>query len=505
MLVHTHNLNSESYMLKFSLLSSLLISAAAFSAPPQAMFSPFEGVEAFNRIYKNVKTAKNTAHLTIYSWSDSGITEAMEKLLKNNPNVKLRVVLHRPLASKDSTLKKVAELEKLGAMFKKAKMNMHEKFVLVDSKKLLNSSANMSSGAKTRYAEDFMFIDSEGEADNEKLIAQFEREFSILWNTSDDIVSAGEKQKADVLNLNTEVINAPAAQTDMTLISSSMNFLLSDNKVTSADYKKGRVVKMTQKKGLNENSYTVARNLIEAIDNADKNISMSVNHFNIYSVSKALMRAVKRGVDVRLFVDNQEFKTNIRDTGRRSIEMTPRFVRDYKRAMGVNSEAPVRVKFYSHAPHHSSWFLNHHKYILIDYDKKDLTNTVLLAGSYNISKNAELKQFDNLVRFDNPYYAELYEDYASNFETHWSFNRTKADLPDSKILNKYTEVHNGNSVYIHAKEFNDSISLTWEEALKLKDKIGEVAPGFYKGLFQNKGCSGYNFVEKKFFGGSCRR
>jgi phosphatidylserine/phosphatidylglycerophosphate/cardiolipin synthase-like enzyme len=384
-----------------------------------------------------------------------------------------------------------------------AKMNMHEKSFVIDSDKLINSSANMSSGAKTRYSEDFVFIDSDGETENDLLISAFEKEFAILWNSADDIVSEGELQKADKLDYQIEVKNEPMTDTNMTLISSSMNFNYSKTKITSADYKKGRSLKMRLKKDLDENTYIIAKELIKAIDNAQSNILMSVNHFNLYSVSQALIRAVERGVDVKLYVDNQEFKTRIRDEGRKSIEMTPRFVRDYKKLKNdKNAKAPVRVKFYSHAPHHSSWFLNHHKYILIDYNSKDLKNTVLFSGSYNISKNAETKQFDNLVKFESSSYASLFTAYYENFMTNWNFNRTEKDKPKNEILSKYTQVHNENSVYIHAKKPSDSISLTWDEAIKLKKDIGKVAPGFFRGLFQNKGCYGYNIETKKYFG--CR-
>lgn len=486
---------------------SLLLITKAISAPPRALFSPYEGIKAFDEIYKNVENAKKTAHLTIYSWSDSGITKAMKKLLVENPSAKLRVVLHRPLARKESTLKKVAELEKLGAMFKKAKMNMHEKFVLVDSNKLINSSANMSGGAKKRYSEDFVLIYSEGEDDNEQIISSFNKEFAILWNTSDDIVSEGELYKADTLKLDIKSENKPLSSNPMSLISSSMNFNYSKYKETSANFKKGRVVKMRLKSNLVEKDYIVASNLIEAIDNAKKSIYMSVNHFNLYSVSQALIRAVERGIDVKLYVDNQEFKTNIRDTGRRSIEMTPRFVRDYNKLERFKDvPVPVRIKYYSHAPHHSYWYLNHHKYILIDYDKDDPTDTVLLSGSYNISKNAETKQFDNLVRYDSTDYKELFNDYAVNFYKNWNLNRTIYDAPSPEVLSKYTKIHKEKIIYLHAKTQDDSISLTWDEALDLKSSLGKVAPGIFRGLFRNKGCSGYNIATKSFFGGrDCKR
>lgn len=487
--------------LKFALLAFL--PAALLAAPPYAMFSPHQGDEAFEKMYEYVKGAKKTAHISIYSWSDGGITDAMEEVLTKNPGVKLRVVLHRPLGGKSSILSKVAKLEAMGAMFKRAKMNMHEKFVLVDSKNLSNSSANMSGGAKNRYSEDFTFIESEGEADNEAVIAQFQREFAVIWNSSDDIISKGELQKADILPLDLEQPNLPAETESMKLISSSMNSTLSKNTPTSADYKKGRVIDLNDRQLANgEQPYVVSTALINAIDKAEKSVWLALNHFNLYSVSEALIRAVERGVDVRLSVDNQEFKTSIRDTASRpSIEMTPRFVRDFKKIPGNDKkEAPVRVHFYSHAPHFSSWALNHHKFALID--NEDVNKAVLFAGSFNLSANAEFNQFDNLVAYRGSKYAGLFNDYATQHERLWTMNRTSDDKPSKEALDYFKTVYDDSYVRLHAAEPENVVALSWSEAIKLKKDMNKVAPGMFRQLYSKKGCMFFNFVKQTYFGGS---
>tara|TARA_R110000868_G_scaffold68518_7_gene202560 strand:+ start:58 stop:1539 length:1482 start_codon:yes stop_codon:yes gene_type:complete len=486
--------------LKIALLA--LLPATLLAAPPYALFSPHQGEEAFEKMYDYVKGAKKTAHVTIYSWSDGGITDAMEDVLTKNPGVKLRVVLHRPLGGKSSILSKVAKLEAMGAMFKRAKMNMHEKFVLVDSKNLSNSSANMSGGAKNRYSEDFTFIESEGEEDNEAVIKQFEREFAIIWNSSDDIVTKDEIQKADVLPLDIEQDNLPATKAAMTLISSSMNSTISKNSPTSADYKKGRIIDLNDRYLSNgEQPYVVSTELIEAIDNAKKSVWLALNHFNLYSVSEALIRAVKRGVEVRLSVDNQEFKTKIRDSGSRpSIEMTPRFIRDFKALPGNDKkEAPVRVHFYSHAPHHSSWHLNHHKFVLIDNELPN--DAILLAGSFNLSKNAEFNQFDNLVAYKGAAYAGVISDYAKQHENLWTLNRTANDKPSKAALDYFKTVYDDSYVRLHVADPENVVALTWDEALTLKRDMNRVAPGMFRQLYSKKGCMFYNFVKQSYFGG----
>lgn len=489
--------------MKIVLLLSLLIASTAYSKQPKALFAPYQGEKAFETIYEYIENAQEYAHITIYSWSDAGVTKAMENLLIKNPKIKLRVVLHRPLARKEKILDKVAKLEKLGAMFKQAKHNMHEKFILVDSDKLINSSANMSSGAKKKYAEDFVIIDSDGEIQNEILIQQFEKEFAALWDTADDIVTKEEINKPKSLNFDFKKEYVPLNE-DFSLISSSMNFKFKPYKENSSYFKKGRTLRMSKIKKPKEGLYTVSNSMIKAIDNAKENILLSLNHFNLYSVSEALIRAVKRGVEVRLFVDNQEFKTRIRDEGRKSIEMTPRFVRDFKKIPEFkNIPAPVRIRFYSHAPHHSSWLLNHHKYMLVDYNKEDLSQTILFSGSFNISENAEYKQFDNLVKYTGEFANELFHAYAKNHEMHWNFNRNKKDQPKASALEYFTKVHKDSYVRIHASGIENAVSLTWDEAIKLKKDIAKIAPGFFSKLFNNKGCYYYDFVKKSYFG-ACR-
>ncbi len=484
-------------------LLAFFIPAALLAAPPYALFSPHQGDQAFEKMYEFVREAKNTAHLTIYSWSDAGITNAMEEVLQNNPELKLRVVLHRPLARDSKVLNRVKKLEELGAMFKQAKMNMHEKFVLVDNEKLSNSSANMSGGAKNRYSEDFTFIESEGERDNQRILAQFSREFAILWNSSDDIVTPNEKQKADILPLDVELANLPSAAASMTLFSSSMNSVIKENAPTSAAFRKGRSITL-QDRTLADGSqpWVVSTALIEAIDNAKHSVWLSLNHFNLYSVSQALIRAVERGVEVRLAVDNQEFKTTIRDSGSRpSIEMTPRFVRDWKALPGNrNKEPPVRIHFYSHAPFAANWILNHHKFVIIDH--ADSANAVLLAGSFNLSQNAEFNQFDNLVAYKGEAYASLIQDYVNQHQRLWTLNRDSQDRPKAAALDYFKKVYDNSYVRIHAATPDDVVALSWSEALKLKSDMNRVAPGFFRQLFSKKGCMFFNFERQEYFGGA---
>ncbi len=462
---------------------------------PYAMFSPTKGEEAFNEIYKNVRKAEKYVHATIYSWSDGDIDKAMLDALKGGAEV--RIVIHPPLAKSARTISKIEKLEAAGAEVKIAKQNMHEKFVIVDGKWMVNSSANMSGGAKTRYSEAFVFHHNESGEAQESILKDYRHEFTVLWNSSRDMVTNGE-ENAQALSDYTKkegstIDNTPSENKNMVLYSSSMNFTIKENKPGSSAYKQGKYINLSRRKGSDgDQTWYVRDVIIKSIDDAKKNIYVNLNHFNIREVSDALIRAVKRGVDVKLAVDNQEYKTKPNNK-----EMTPQFIKDWKALPGNSKkEAPVRVKYYSHAPSPRHWLLNHHKYFVIDYNQTG-KDTVLLAGSYNVSRNAEHKQFDNIVVYQGTKYKALYKSFIDEFEYLWSLNRDDEDKPLADVYNKFFEKKGESSYSIHMKE---AISLTFSEIGKLRKEIGKAAKGIFSQLYKNKDCLYFDVEKQSYWG-----
>lgn len=485
-------------MKKQSLLISIMLllklSVFANDSGFYALFSPVQGEQAFEKIYKMIETATEEVSLTIYSWSDKNVVDAINKALENGAQV--RVVLHRPLYNKSRVKDMVREIELNGAIVKISHQNMHEKFIIVDNKELMNSSANLSSGAKTKYSENFIFHTNETEQGID-LIGEFTREFAILFNSAKDVFTTGE-QIAKSLPLDQYDHNVIADES--ALYSSSMNFSLSDYRSTSATYKQGRYVRMTRIKDEDkEQIWTVRDKIIEHINKAQTNIYASLNHLNIESVAVALVNAAKRGVDVRLAVDNQEYKSSTR-----SKEKTPLFVSLWKKLPGnSNKVAPVRVTFYSHAPSPRYWFLNHHKYFLIDYnnveDKAD-EKTVLISGSYNVSKNAEHRQYDNMVVYQGETHGTLYKQFLGEFNRLWFLNRTEEDKPDADIYKSLSTPDEEGILYIHSKT---PMSLTWREVRRLRSKVSKIAKGLYYKAFKYRNCYVFNTKTSQF--GGCPR
>lgn len=450
-----------------------------------AMFSPWEGVQAFDKMYKAIASAKQDAKVTVYSWSDSGFDKAIEDAVRNGVNV--RVVLHPDLAADANTKSKVAKLEGLQgkgkAAFKIAPRNMHEKFALIDGDYLVNSSANMSGGAKTKYSENFVFLSGP-----DFILDNFENEFSVLWNSGKDILSHSKDVVEDRLPFDPSKHQTKGK--DITLYSSSMNYDYVENAASSAAAQEGKFIKLVAKGG-GKGPYTVRDAIIESIKNARSSIHGSFNHFNMKEISEALVAAAARGVDVKLTVDNQEFRERWNEE---MIEMTPHFVENWKKLSGNASKpVPVRVKFYSHNPNPAKWFLNHHKFFVVDQGS---SSAVLFTGSYNLSETAEHNQFDNMVSFRGSSYSRLQKSFMDEFNKLWNLERS-GDKPSKDGLGYFTTVTNG-SLPLHTQK---PISLTWDEVVKLRSDVRAIAPEFLKLMNrQSSSCQGFDLAKKQLWG-----
>lgn len=464
----------------------------SYSRNTYALFSPHEGAKAFNKINDLISKSQSFVYITIYSWTDKSIDKALITAAKNGADV--RVVLHKPLSRKPRIIKKVIELEKHGIQVKSANKNMHEKFIVIDNKYLINSSANFSGGAKYRYSENFIFHENKS-FEMGKLFSSFVHEFSILWNSHiDDFIYnnfiADEITKYLNYSIDLPIINLPT-ESLVGLYSSSTNFLVKSQSKGDKGFSLGKTIKLIRNGGKKNQTWHIRDRLIQAINNSKTSIYLAVNHFNIKLISDALIEAVKRGVDVRLAVDNQEFK--VRPNNK---EMTPQFVQDWKHLDETKGlEIPVRVKFYSLAPSPRHWFLNHHKFILIDYNEAGL-DTILLSGSYNLSKTAEHNQFDNLVVYKGEKFSNLFTSFKVEFDNLWFLNRNDLDVPNIKILNRLFTPIKG-QISLHSKE---PVSLKWHEVINLRNRIQKKSKGIFPISYKKRDCLGFRISTHSFTG-----
>ena len=480
----------------FHIVLWLALLAGSHLKAATATFAPHEGDESFTKIFDAIAQAEKYVYVTVYSWSNPQFDKALEEALSNNVDV--RVVLHPSLSRKESIVNRAEKFEALGAYFKVATINMHEKFVIVDGKFLVNTSANMSLSAINNYSENFIFIEAPMSQAEQYLFQDFLHEFTLLWGVSRDVITNNEElapalPKYEVLQKSNPAQKDQKDREEETsqaiFYSSSMNFTLSQNKPSSTKQKQGRQFSLVRKGGKENQIWTIRDEMIAAIKNAEHSVHLSLNHFNIKEISDALIEVVKeKEIEVFLTVDNQEYSTSIKKK-----EMTPRFVHEWKKHFGKDSEPPVRVKYYSHAPSYRFWRLNHHKYMLIDYNTPQAQ---LWTGSYNLSKTAEHNQFDNMVVFSGPEFENLYEDFYDEFLYLWNLNRTEDDKPEEKILNRFSKKVRG-AYPLHIFE---AISLTFSEIRKLRREIIRKAPGIYQGIGKHRHCKGFHPEKQEYVG-----
>ena len=464
----------------------------------KALFSPHQGQEAFGKLYEYISKANDFAHITVYSWSDEDLDEAIKKALLKEHKPQIKVVLspHLWRAKKEKLFPRILKLELMGAEFKVAVKDMHEKFTLVDDIKLINTSANFSWGARTRYSENFIFHERKNKRTPflQDIFSQFTKEFQILWNTGKDIFTHDEDLSEEILMDPLPLKKRPAK---VKLFSSSMNFHLKKSLPSSKRALQGKYYYLKRKKDKNKNpTWTVKNQLLHLIKNAKKSIYLSLNHLAIAEVSDALIEAIKKGIEVKFVVDNQEFRRKAKKSA-----LMAKFVKDWKSLKGnKNKIPPVQVKYYSISPSPYYWLLNHHKFILIDYHQKGI-GTKLFSGSYNISKKAELYQFDNMVLYSNRGHRSLYTSFYREFMRLWNLNRPLDDEGKSKRLLSdedlfpLLEGHRGELI-LH---FQKPISLNWKETQRLRRHfVKQIDREFWTNHEKIKKCRSYFPVEQKF-------
>jgi phosphatidylserine/phosphatidylglycerophosphate/cardiolipin synthase-like enzyme len=463
------------------------------AAQVDAYFMPEQGEAGFSAMYQAISEARSEVLITVYSWSDKDLDRAIVSARANGATV--RLVLHPELTDKKPLMDRCGELEKQGAEFKIAPRNMHEKFVLIDGRTLINSSANFSIGARTKYSENIVLI---REAPV-KLARTLHDEFALLWDASRDLITQGEGL-APWMGARSQLPLGESGDA-IRFYSSSFNLQASPTGEATASRLSGKAVSLKLKKSLKPEDqggapWAIRDLIIQSIDAAQVSIDCALNHFNIRDIADALLRADARGVKVRLNVDQQEYQEHFRAD---SIEMTPYFVAEWKKRHS-EGPPPVRVKTYSLEPTPAYWLLNHHKVLLMDYrpGAELLPSTRLLTGSYNLSETAEHNQFDNMLVFQGAENAGILAAFHQEIEHLWHWGRTSTDQVDSSWLSRWTTPSNDGTLGLH---FSEAQALTWPEMETLRTQVRRVAPGLLEKLNRTSAaCSRYIISKKQLVG-----
>ena len=128
-------------------------------------------------------------------------------------------------------------------------------------------------------------------------------------------------------------------------------------------------------------------------------------------------------------------------------------------------------------------------------------DTKLISGSHNISFKAENENFENMVVFESPQFAGLYERFNSDFHKLYRWGRSNRGRLSRAQKERILKPSRG-SYKIHYGSRHTVTTMTLKEAESLRRSLGRRAPGIFdvsKETLEN--CEFYNPKTKKHFGG----
>ena len=424
------------------------------------IFSP-QPAEASHtaRVAELIDSAQHTIDIAMYSFSDAGISAALERAVDRG--IKVRFVFETANQEKKLTgtalmNSKSGRLEAAGVNVRFVNKIMHHKLAIIDgprddvgragSATLVTGSGNWSFGGGSVFDENTLFLTGQAE-----LAMKYQREFDLMWNHSRDLVAdpglAFEVSTADLSNIPDD----PGIDALFT----SDNFDISEGSTTFRTDK---------------SSQAMAAKWVAAIQGARESIHLASGHLRLKPVAEALIAAKQANpdLDIKVYLDQQEFisasgddfqKQEVEECLAEATTDSQRFDCENKEFLWSRSilqaGIDVRYKSYAFRWDHSYAVQMHHKYMLIDGEK-------LFSGSYNLSMNAEHDTFENTVVMEGAEFADVVSAFEANFAAIWETGRA-----DDLLSGLRDEIATADPIPI----VFPSMALTWQEFTDLRALI----------------------------------
>jgi phosphatidylserine/phosphatidylglycerophosphate/cardiolipin synthase-like enzyme len=352
--------------------------------PVEVRFAPQENLR--EGIVTLLNEATSSIDIAIYSLSDRLIVQTLTELAAKK--IQIRLILNQPRvkcrpASGRQTL--CEQLENAGIDVRYVIPVMHHKFVLVDGMqtgsfetvKLMTGSTNFSGTAFSSYDEDWLRYNG-----TSSVVKGFQNEFNFLWDHSIDYPGpATSVPSVQVSSDYTRNAFFTSANSERNSAAGSFSWDASRNSVNTA----------------------VARE----IDLAKSSIKVAQAHFRSPVIYTAIKNAWDRGVDVRMVLDQQEYRPQAENAGNNL------FFDETLSALGVS----IRYKTYSVKWDHATAKQMHSKFSIIDDSK-------VFTGSYNWSENSESNTFENMVFITDK---AIVDRYLKQFEIIFSYRDGEYD------------------------------------------------------------------------------
>lgn len=415
------------------------------------------------RVARLIDTAESHVDIAMYSYSEAGVADAIERAIARG--VAVRFVFET--AREDQRIDDAAEFAKsksgsltdAGVRVRYVNKIMHHKFVIVDGPRsadddasfarVASGSANWSGGAGTVYDENTVFASGQPE-----LALRVQHEFDHMWEHSRAIPHTSEPERAEAAPNLGESLERDA---DLDVLLTSDNF---DVKATTFR-SSGKSV--------------VSDAIAEAIRGATKSIHVASGHLRSYPIAQALIEKATESpdLDIRIYTDGQEY---ISDSGSESeqkkieecvaelknpeSELAKCYARGIHFGKDVgDSPAQVRYKYYAYRWHFSYAPQMHHKFLIVDGE-------ALYTGSYNYSENAEQDTFENVLVFRGERYKPLIDKFEATFESLWQTGRASEPPP---VFSRVETESPTPLVF-------DSTALDWSEVTSLKALVRDKCP-----------------------------
>lgn len=405
----------------------------------ETYFSPKDDLDHI--VVQEIKKSKTSLDISIYTFRSIPIINAIIEKVQSDPNFKIRVLIRR--ASMDELVEFLSPLELAlksnGLSLNKLRyvsVTNHHKFIIIDGKILLNSSANFNDSELQATYDENLFVCSRSCPD---LVTAFKKEFEYLYEHSHSLLLE------EVFNFNSIIPKIQDAEAIKNIVLfSSENFepVFKAEKKTfklkPEEIKKEKVITSkteNKKDSAIEKSLTrfgddfdlgwIEKNLVYHIHQAKKSVKVATGHLRSYTLAKTLAEVSKKGIQVELVLDGQEYLSpeyqaiedqeklacmNGGKTKEECVEIGFHFGR-WLSDQGVN----VLFKYYMVFWNFMDAPQMHHKYMIID-------DQTVFAGSYNWSKNAEFRTFENVAITKHP---QTVKDYLRNFREIQNYGLTK--------------------------------------------------------------------------------
>lgn len=432
----------------------------------EVIFSPKPHAEShLARVAALIDGAKESVDVAVYSFSDAGIMDSIERAIERGVHVR---VIYEPARdeAKDPDGTRSAALEAAGADVRFINKIMHHKYAIIDGPRevlsqdstdegvLVTGSGNWSNSAGTRYDENTVITFG-----NAELNMRFQKEFNHMW-----------KHSRDFSHTETfEFVESDAIDESMIPDDPSVDAVF-----TSANFKTFFSSRFGETFSVIRGRNEVADKIVEHINAAEKSIWIASGHLRSRPISEALLakHAADPDLDIKVYLDGQEYVSEFAhreevatteeclvEAGDSETKQQDCLDKDYHYSFDVDRAGiDLRFKYYAYRWHYSYAEQMHHKYMIIDGER-------VLSGSYNYSDNAEHNTLENMVIYEEAGFPGIVSRFEENFMSIWN---TGDGLYDALM----TQIETDTQVPL----VFTPMAITWDQVNDLKRAISSNCP-----------------------------